>query len=125
VWSSLCKGGRLGSKELGRHRLRVGGEPRRRAQPGGRLNHHGHGHGTTRGNRIRCRAAVEPGLQPIPCPRINDAPQIEVVLAGDSTTLSTGAGEPGLVPITAAIANAVYDATGSRIRALPIVPQLS
>jgi isoquinoline 1-oxidoreductase len=58
-------------------------------------------------------------------PRIADAPQIEVVLAGDPTTQSTGAGEPGIVTIAAAIANAVYDATGSRIRSLPIIPQLS
>jgi len=57
-------------------------------------------------------------------PRINEAPQIEVVLTGDPTTHSTGAGEPGLVPIAAAIGNAVFDVTGSRIRDLPIVPQL-
>ena len=57
-------------------------------------------------------------------PRIADAPQVEVVLAGDPTTQSTGAGEPGIVPIAAAIDNAVYDATGSRIRDLPIVPRL-
>ena len=55
---------------------------------------------------------------------ITDAPQVEVVLAGDPTTQSTGAGEPGMVPIAAAIDNAVYDATGSRIRDLPIVPRL-
>ena len=57
-------------------------------------------------------------------PRINDTPQIEVVLAGDATTQSTGAGEPGIVPIAAAIDNAVYDATEFRIRDLPIVPRL-
>ena len=57
-------------------------------------------------------------------PRINDTPQIEVVLVGDSTTPSTGAGEPGIVPIAAAIDNAVYDATESRIRELPIAPRL-
>ena len=57
-------------------------------------------------------------------PRINDTPQIDVVLAGDPTTQSTGAGEPGIVPIAAAIDNAVYDATKSRIRELPIVPRL-
>ena len=58
-------------------------------------------------------------------PRIADTPQIEVVLVGDATTQSTGAGEPGLVPIAAAISNAVYDATGTRVQSLPIVPQLS
>ena len=57
-------------------------------------------------------------------PRINDAPQIEVVLAGDPTTPSTGAGEPGIVPIAAAIGNAVYNTTEARIRDLPIVPRL-
>ena len=57
-------------------------------------------------------------------PRITDAPQIEVVLVGVPATPSTGAGEPGIVPIAAAIANAVYDATGSRIQQLPVVPQL-
>ena len=57
-------------------------------------------------------------------PRINDAPQIEVVLAGDTTTPSTGAGEPGIVPIAAAIDNAVYHASEARIRELPIMPHL-
>jgi nicotinate dehydrogenase subunit B len=57
-------------------------------------------------------------------PRITDAPQIDVVLVGDSTTPSSGAGEPGIVPIAAAISNAVYSATGVRARELPIVPHL-
>ena len=58
-------------------------------------------------------------------PRITDAPEIEVALVGDPTAPSTGAGEPAIVPIAAAIANAVYDATGSRIPELPIVPHLT
>jgi isoquinoline 1-oxidoreductase len=57
-------------------------------------------------------------------PRITDAPEIEVALVGDSDTPSTGAGEPGIVPIAPAIANAVFNATGKRIRELPIVPRL-
>lgn len=68
---------------------------------------------------------LNPAFSRYRVPRINDAPEIEVVLAGDAATPSTGAGEPGLVPIAAAIANAVHDATGNRIRDLPIVPQLS
>lgn len=32
----------------------------------------------------------------------------------------TGAGEPGIVPIAPAIANAVFDLTGQRIRELPL-----
>jgi xanthine dehydrogenase molybdenum-binding subunit len=34
-----------------------------------------------------------------------------------------GVGEPGLVPVAPAIANAVYDAVGVRIRDLPITPE--
>ena len=53
-------------------------------------------------------------------PRINNAPAIDVVLVGDEGTPSTGAGEPGIVPIAPAIANAVFDLTGERHRELPI-----
>ena len=53
-------------------------------------------------------------------PRITDAPEIEVLLAGDAETPSTVAGEPGIVPVAPAIANAVFDLTGKRIRELPI-----
>ncbi len=53
-------------------------------------------------------------------PRSNNAPQIDVELVGDPDTPSTGAGEPGIVPVAPAIANAVFDLTGDRIRELPI-----
>ncbi len=53
-------------------------------------------------------------------PRMNSSPDIEVVLTGDPETPSTGAGEPGIVTVAAGIANAVFDATGQRIRELPI-----
>ncbi|MCX8250665.1 MAG: molybdopterin-dependent oxidoreductase [Dehalococcoidia bacterium] len=57
-------------------------------------------------------------------PRITDTPEIEVVFTGDDDMPSSGAGEPGIVPIAAAIANAVRDATGTAIEELPIVPRL-
>lgn len=53
-------------------------------------------------------------------PRINNAPEIEVHLVGDATTPSTGAGEPGIVPMAGALAGAVFDKTGRRVRELPI-----
>jgi xanthine dehydrogenase molybdenum-binding subunit len=34
-----------------------------------------------------------------------------------------GVGEPGLVPTAPAIANAIYDAVGVRIKELPITPE--
>lgn len=67
---------------------------------------------------------LNPSFSRYRVPRITDAPEIEVVLVGDPHTPSTGAGEPAIVPIAAAIANGVFNATGTRIRELPIVPHL-
>ncbi len=53
-------------------------------------------------------------------PRINQVPRIDVTLVGSDRNPSTGAGEPGIVPIAPAVANAVFDATGKRIRELPL-----
>ncbi len=53
-------------------------------------------------------------------PRITDTPRITVSLTGDAETPPTGAGEPGIVPIAPAIANAVFDKTGERLRELPM-----
>jgi isoquinoline 1-oxidoreductase len=53
-------------------------------------------------------------------PRIVDAPKIDARFVGDDTTPSTGAGEPGIVPIAPAISGAVFGATGQRHRELPI-----
>jgi isoquinoline 1-oxidoreductase beta subunit len=51
--------------------------------------------------------------------RINQMPVIEVHIV-PSTEAPTGTGEPGLPPIAPAVANAIFAATGQRIRRLPI-----
>jgi nicotinate dehydrogenase subunit B len=53
-------------------------------------------------------------------PRLSDTPEIGVVIIDDNSNPSTGAGEPGIVPIAAAIANAVADATGVAVEQLPM-----
>jgi isoquinoline 1-oxidoreductase beta subunit len=51
--------------------------------------------------------------------RMNEAPKIHVYLV-ESDAQPKGVGEPGLPPIAPAVTNAVYAATGKRIRKLPI-----
>lgn len=54
-----------------------------------------------------------------PLLRNADAPDIEVVVLNSSQT-PTGMGEPPIGPIPAAVANAVFAATGQRLRRLPL-----
>jgi nicotinate dehydrogenase subunit B len=54
---------------------------------------------------------------------INKAPIVEVALIDRPAEEPLGAGEAVQGPAGAAIANAVYHATGIRVRNLPILPQ--
>ena len=55
-------------------------------------------------------------------PNLAEAPKITVHLMPDSGRPG-GVGEPGLPPIAPALANAIFDATGRRIRYLPVSKQ--
>ncbi len=53
-----------------------------------------------------------------------DAPEsIEVVLINHPEIAPTGAGEPTMRVIPAAVANAFFDATGVRMRRAPLTPE--
>jgi len=53
--------------------------------------------------------------------RMRDMPQVDVYIV-PSTQRPTGMGEPGLPPVAPAVTNAVFAATGKRLRRLPIRP---
>ena len=55
-------------------------------------------------------------------PRFSDMPTIETVLVNRIDLPSAGAGETPIVGIAPAVANAIFDATGVRLRSLPLVP---
>lgn len=56
-------------------------------------------------------------------PRFADAPSIEVVLVDRKDLPSAGAGETPIVGVAPAIANAIFNATGVRLRSLPLAPE--
>jgi CO/xanthine dehydrogenase Mo-binding subunit len=59
-----------------------------------------------------------------PILEIGDAPEaIEVVLLDRPDVAPTGAGEPTMRCVPAAVANAVFDATGVRLRRAPLTPE--
>jgi CO/xanthine dehydrogenase Mo-binding subunit len=49
--------------------------------------------------------------------------QVDVVLINHPEIAPSGAGEPSIRPVAAAIANAIFDATGVRIRRVPFSPE--
>jgi CO/xanthine dehydrogenase Mo-binding subunit len=55
-------------------------------------------------------------------PRFSDVPVLETVLLDRKDIPSAGAGESSMVGVAPAIANAIFDATGVRLRSLPLVP---
>jgi len=57
-----------------------------------------------------------------------DVPDMDIVVVEDSDTNfnelgARGIGEIGITGVAAAVANAVYHATGKRVRDLPITPE--
>jgi isoquinoline 1-oxidoreductase len=54
--------------------------------------------------------------------RFSQVPRIETVLVSAPETPAQGCGEPAIVPVGAAVANAIYDAVGARLFRLPMTP---
>ncbi len=67
------------------------------------------------------RIAV-PSLSGYRVPRFTDVPELDVVLVDRPDLPSAGAGETPLIAVAPAIANAIFAATGRRLRSLPLLP---
>lgn len=52
-----------------------------------------------------------------------EVPDVDIVLINRPEFAPRGAGEPMVVAVPAAIANAVFDGTGARVRELPLTPE--
>ena len=58
-----------------------------------------------------------------PILRYEKIPQIEIELINRPEMPALGGGEPSIGPVPAAIANAIFDATGGRLREAPFTPE--
>ena len=58
-----------------------------------------------------------------PIMRFADVPKLDIELIDRPTLPPLGAGEAACTPVGAALANAVFDATGARLRTVPFIPE--
>jgi isoquinoline 1-oxidoreductase beta subunit len=63
--------------------------------------------------------AVQSNFHDYPVARINQIPAIIGTTIIPSDAAPTGIGEPGVPPVAPAIANAIFAASGQRLRELP------
>jgi isoquinoline 1-oxidoreductase beta subunit len=54
-----------------------------------------------------------------PVLRITESPEVVVHILAEGGSTIKGVGEPGLPPVAPALANAIFDATGIRLRKMP------
>jgi isoquinoline 1-oxidoreductase beta subunit len=73
-------------------------------------------HGAITLNQGRVEQSNFHDYQPL---RINEMPEIDVHIV-HSSEKPTGVGEPGVPPVAPAVANAIFAATGKRLRNLPL-----
>ncbi len=66
---------------------------------------------------------LNPHLADYRVPRFSDMPQIEVEVLDRKDLAPAGSGETPIMAVAPAISNAIFAATGNRLRSLPMVPE--
>ncbi len=69
---------------------------------------------------VKDGAVQQSNFHDYPVLRINEMPEVKVELINGDHERLGGGGEPGLPPIAPAVTNAIFAATGTRIRELPL-----
>jgi CO/xanthine dehydrogenase Mo-binding subunit len=65
---------------------------------------------------------LNPSFSDYRLPRFRDAPQLDTVLVDRKDLPSAGAGETPIIAIAPAVGNAIFAATGLRLRSMPMAP---
>ena len=76
-----------------------------------------------RSRALRGRPHPERASLEVSRPAFSDVPAIEIVVLDRKDLPSAGAGETPIVGLAPAVGNAIFAATGIRLRALPLVPR--
>jgi len=83
----------------------------------------GLGYSLTEELRFRNGEVLSPNFDSYAIPRFSWLPKIEIVLVDNPQMPSLGGGEPPIVAMGAALANAIFDAVGARLLQLPMTPE--
>lgn len=83
----------------------------------------GLGYALTETLRFEGGNVLDRGFATYEVPRLSMLPEIETVLVPNDALSPQGGGEPAIVPVGGAIANAVFDATGARLFRMPLAPE--
>ena len=83
----------------------------------------GLGYTLTEELRFRGGEILDRNFDTYALPRFSWLPRIETVLVRNDEVASQGGGEPTIVPMGGVIANAVFDATGTRLYRLPMTAE--
>ena len=73
--------------------------------------------------RFKGGAVLDRNFDTYELPRFSGVPEIQAILVKNDALAPQGGGEPAIVPVGAAIANAIHDATGARLFRMPMTPE--
>ena len=73
--------------------------------------------------RFRGGEVLDRNFDTYELPRFSALPEIEAFLVKNDELPPQGGGEPAIVPVGAAIANAIFDAAGARVFRMPMTPE--
>ena len=83
----------------------------------------GLGYALTEEVRFRNGEVLDTNFDSYQIPRFSWLPKIEIVLVDNPEMPALGGGEPPIIGMGAAVANAIFDAVGARVLQLPMTPE--